>query len=63
MLDRVKASVRLMGKDLNLLLKESLRHLYGMSQLVKVNQSMPDSIEEVRFVGTFQPETQNKAGR
>lgn len=42
MLDRVKASVRLMGKDLNLLLKESLRHLYGMSQLVKVDQSMPD---------------------
>src|SRR5688572_13821257 len=38
MLDRVKASVRLMGKDLNLLLKESLRHLYGMSQLVKVDQ-------------------------
>jgi hypothetical protein len=31
-----------MGKDLNLLLKESLRPLYGMSQLVKVDQSMPD---------------------
>jgi hypothetical protein len=34
MLDRVKSSVRLMGKDLNLLLKESLGHLNGMSQIV-----------------------------
>ena len=32
MLDRVKASVRLMSKDLNLLFKESLGHIYGIRQ-------------------------------
>jgi hypothetical protein len=34
MLDRVKASVRLMGRDLNLLFRESLGHLSGMGQVV-----------------------------
>ena len=40
MLDRVKASVRLMGRDLNLLLKESLGHLYGMDQTVNARAFM-----------------------
>jgi hypothetical protein len=34
MLDRVKASVRLMGKDLNLLLRESIGYLSGMGPTV-----------------------------
>jgi len=42
MLDRVKSSVRLMSKDLNLLFKESLGRLYGMSQLVNGGALMLD---------------------
>jgi hypothetical protein len=42
MLDRVKTSVRLMGKDLNLLFKESLGHFYGMGQTVNAGAFMLD---------------------
>jgi hypothetical protein len=42
MLDRVKASVRLMGKDLNLLFRESLGHLHGISQLANSGMVMLD---------------------
>jgi hypothetical protein len=42
MLDRVKASVRLMGKDLNLLLKESLGRLYGIGPAVNTAALMLD---------------------
>jgi hypothetical protein len=42
MLDRVKASVRLMGKDLSLLFRESLGHMNGMNQLVKGSPIMLD---------------------
>jgi hypothetical protein len=40
MLDRVKASVRLMGKDLNLLFRESLGHLSGIGQLANTGVLM-----------------------
>jgi hypothetical protein len=42
MLDRVKASVRLMGKDLNLLLRESLGHLSGIGQMARSEVLMLD---------------------
>jgi hypothetical protein len=42
MLDRVKASVRLMGKDLNLLLRESLGHLSGIGQMARSGVLMLD---------------------
>jgi hypothetical protein len=42
MLDRVKASVRLMNKDLNLLFRESLGHLSGMGQMVNSGAFMFD---------------------
>lgn len=42
MLDRVKASVRLMGKDLSLLFRESLGHMYGMNQMVRSGAIMLD---------------------
>ncbi len=42
MLDRVKASVRLMNKDLNLLFRESLGHLSGMGQMVNSGAIMLD---------------------
>ncbi len=42
MLDRVKASVRLMGKDLNLLLRESLGHLSGIGQMARSGDLMLD---------------------
>lgn len=40
MLDRVKASVRLMGKDLNLLFRESLGRLYGIGQMANTDVLM-----------------------
>lgn len=43
MLDRVKASVRLMGKDLSLLFKESLGHLYGIGPTINTAAFMVDS--------------------
>ncbi len=41
MLDRVKASVRLMGKDLSVLFRESLGHISG-NQLVRSGAVLPD---------------------
>jgi hypothetical protein len=42
MLDRLKASVRLMGKDLSLLFKESAGHLYGVGQRSEIGAFMLD---------------------
>jgi hypothetical protein len=42
MLDRVKASVRLMGKDLNLLFRESLGQLHGIGQMANSGMLMLD---------------------
>jgi hypothetical protein len=42
MLDRLKASVRLMGKDLSLLFKESVGHLYGIGQSSDIGALMLD---------------------
>jgi hypothetical protein len=39
---RLKASVRLMGKDLSLLFKESVGHLYGIGQSSDIGALMLD---------------------